>query len=292
MKPKDFLFQRFPLDGRVMVADEELTTPYHVYDGVMLCMNGTVDGKKAADLLAQEGLTPLLDTQGRALAAIWICDFVKANLGAHQELQISLFATPVARAKLPAHPFAFFGALANRPDLHMVCHGLWNDTLRVVRYNDEHLRLPARLTRSEIKKEGELWRFRFADTAGDLIAEGSILHRHGSSIAPAWRIAGQTGLKGMMTLMRAPAVNIPVVNLRRAGETHNHVCQTYTTYDRAHVRAAGPSDEVTIRHPVYAPLDFKPAVIQQFDNVGFIFLRPEPLFDDRPPVDAPTGLSK
>lgn len=30
----------------------------------------------------------------------------------------------------------------------MVCHGLWNDTLRVVRYNDEHLRLPARLTRS------------------------------------------------------------------------------------------------------------------------------------------------
>ena len=57
-------------------------------------------------------------------------------------------------------------------------------------------------------------------------------------------------------------------------------------------RAAGPGDEVTIRHPVYASLDFKPAAIQQFDNVGFIFLRPEPLFDDRLPVDAPTGLSK
>ncbi len=62
----------------------------------------------AAALLTQEGLTPLLDTQGRALAVIWICDFVKANLGAHHELQISLFATPVAGAKLPAHPFAFF----------------------------------------------------------------------------------------------------------------------------------------------------------------------------------------
>ena len=50
MKPKDFLFQRFPLDGRVMVADEELTTPYHVYDGVMLCMKYEI-----RQMLKQEG---------------------------------------------------------------------------------------------------------------------------------------------------------------------------------------------------------------------------------------------
>lgn len=147
----------------------------------------------------------------------------------------------------------------------------------MVRYNIQHLLLDARLTISEIRQEQGRWRFQFLDPQGELIAKGSILASHGSPFGPAWRIAQQTGLKGMMRLMKSPAVNIPVVNTRSQGEARNHVCQTYTTCDRAYVRASGPEDEVTIRHPVYAPLDFKPAAILQFDGVGFIFLRPEPM---------------
>mgnify|MGYP006876346025 CR=1 FL=1 len=119
-----------------------------------------------------------------------ICDFADANLGAHHELQISLFATPRSSPPLPADPFAFFRALATRPDLLMVCHGLWNNTRRVVRYNTEHLRLNARLTQSEVKFEHSRWAFDSRDVQGALIAAGAVrashvqpAARHGRSLA-------------------------------------------------------------------------------------------------------------
>ena len=273
---KSALFARFPLDHRITVASESLTSPYHVYDGTMLCLNGTVDRDVAAELLAREGLSPLVDTKGRALAAVWVCDFAKANLGAHHELQISLFAGNRDAPPLPAHPFSFFRALANRPDLKMVCHGLWNDIRRVVRYNTEHLRLDAAMTRCEVRLGRGRGAFRFLDEDGALIAEGAVGAGRGTPAGQGWRIVGQMGLGGLLRVMQTPAINIPVVNTRRR-EARNHVCQTYTTCERAHVRLVETDDVVAIRHQTYEPLHFKPAFVLQFDGVGFIFLRPKPL---------------
>ncbi|WP_273727740.1 hypothetical protein [Brucella gallinifaecis] len=170
MTHKQQLFQRFPIDGSVVVAGEESTTPYHIYNGTILSLGGTVDGKVAARFLAAENLEPVLDTDGRALAAIWICDFTEANLDAHHELQISFFATRHKEQPLRADAFSFYRALKLIPDLMMVCHGLWNNTQRVVRYNSEHLLLNARLTKSEVVFSGDYWTFRFRDAAGGLIA--------------------------------------------------------------------------------------------------------------------------
>lgn len=70
--------------------------------------------------------------------AVWMCDFTDANLGPHHELQISLFATSRPIPRLKPHPFAIFRALTMIAEARMVCHGLWNNTHRVVRYNAEH----------------------------------------------------------------------------------------------------------------------------------------------------------
>lgn len=128
VRSKHAFFKHHPLDGQIAVGDEILTTPYLIYDGFMLLHGGTVDAQVASRLLENEELMPLLDTNGRALAAIWVCDFSEANLGPHQELQISLFATFRPVPPIEADPFAIFRALMRQPDTHMVCHGLWNST--------------------------------------------------------------------------------------------------------------------------------------------------------------------
>lgn len=277
MTLKQQLFQRFPLDGTVIVAGEESTSPYHIYDGTILSLGGTVDGEVAARFLAAEQLEPVLDTDGRALAAIWICDFTEANLDAHHELQISLFATRRKVQPLRADAFSFHRALNVIPDLMMVCHGLWNNTQRVVRYNSEHLLLNARLTKSDVDFSGDSWTFEFRDAAGGLIAEGAIPATRRQPTGMAWKIAWQMGIRGLLDNLRAPFFKMAVVNTRRQGEGCNHVCATYTACEKPLIRGATGKDFIVIREPIYAELDFRVTFVQFLKDIGFIFMRPTPL---------------
>ncbi|MDH6233799.1 hypothetical protein M2281_004412 [Mesorhizobium soli] len=276
MTLKQQLFQRFPLDGSVVVAGEEVTTPYHIYDGTILSLGGTVDGEVAARFLAAEHLEPVLDTDGRALAAIWICDFTKANLDAHHELQISLFATRRKVQPLRADAFSFHRALNVIPDLMMVCHGLWNNTQRVVRYNSEHLLLNARLTESKVDFSGDNWTFEFRDAGGGLIAEGSVPATRRQPAGVVWKIAWQMGLRGLLGLLRAPFFKMPVVNTRRQGDVCNHVCTTYTACEKPLIRGAADRDLIAISEPIYAELDFRINFVQVLRDIGFIFMHPIP----------------
>ncbi|MGV2980765.1 hypothetical protein ACERNI_11220 [Camelimonas sp. ID_303_24] len=277
MTLKQQLFQRFPLDGSVIVAGEGLTTPYHIYNGTMLSLGGTVDGRVAAGFLATEHLEPVMDTDGRALAAIWVCDFTEANLGAHHELQISLFATRREVQRLPANAFSYYRALTAIPDLMMVCHGLWNNTQRVVRYNAEHLMLNAKLTQSEVELSGDRWTFQFRDAGGKMIAEGSAPSLRRQPSGASWRIARQMGLGGMLRLLRTPVFRMPVVNTRRQADDRNHFCITYTACQKPLIRESADEDRIVISHSSYSELDFKITFVQQLKDIGFIFLRPLPI---------------
>jgi len=277
MTLKQQLFQRFPLDGSVTVAGEEATTPYHIYDGTILSLGGTVDGTVAARFLAAEHLDPVLDTDGRALAAIWICDFSEANLDAHHELQISLFATRREVRPLRADAFSFHRAMKVIPDLVMVCHGLWNNTQRVVRYNSEHLLLNARITQSKVDFSGDHWTFQFDDAAGGLIAEGSVLTTRRQPAGVTWKIVWQMGFRGLLNLLRFPFFKMPVVNTRRHGDVCNHVCTTYTACEKPLIRGATDGDVIAIGDPLYAELDFRISFVLVLKDIGFIFMRPTPL---------------
>lgn len=277
MTLKQQLFQRFPLDGTVIVDGEESTTPYHIYDGTILSLGGTVDGKVATTFLAAEHLKPVLDTDGRALAAIWICDFTDANLGAHHELQISLFATRHSVQPLRANAFSFHRALKMIPDLMMVCHGLWNNTQRVVRYNSEHLLLNARLAKSKVDFSGDNWTFEFRDAGDGLIAEGWVPATRRQPARASWKIASQMGFRGLLERLRAPFFKIPVVNTRRQGDVCNHVCTTYTACEKPLIRGATDKDVLSIGEHVYAELDFTISFVQVLKDIGFIFMPPTPL---------------
>ncbi len=271
---KRALFKRYPLDGQVTVAGETLTTPYHIYNGTMLFFGGTVDGAAASDFLSREGLPPIHDESGRALAAVWVCDFTEANLGPHHELQISLFTAPHPIAPVPTHPFAVFRALLSHPETQMVCHGLWNNTQRVVRYNAEHLGLAACFASSSIGQSDGQWQFGFADEAGHMIAEGNAQAASRQSPRVLWQMLRHIGLKGMLRLIRSPFVHVPVVNTRSLFSDRTLLAHTYSRSARQTVQYFGPEGRLEIGHPVYARLDFKPDFMQQVDGVNFVYLRP------------------
>lgn len=285
MRSKHALFEKYPLDGQVTVGGEALTTPYHVYDGSMVLLGGTADKAVASGLLSnEERLAPILDANGRALMAVWICDFNEANLGPHHELQISLFATSRPIAPLKPHPFAIFRALTVIPETRMVCHRLWNSAHRVVRYNAEHLGLDARFTSSQIQQTRGRWRFRFKNADGGMIVEGDLGITVRQSPAVMWQLLRHIGVQGLMQSIRSPFIHVPVINTRSQFAKDNLVAHTYSRSDKQVLRPFDSQDRLVIGDPMYASLGFAPDFVQQLEGVRFVYLRPQ-ADDARPAPD-------
>lgn len=279
MRSDHALFERFPLDAHVQVGDEKLTSPYHVYDGTLLLVGGTADAAQATALLAPSGLVPVCDSAGRALAAVWVGDFTEASLGPHHEVQISLLAYSPMRARsvppLAAHPLALLTALLTRKDVHMVCHGLWNSTARVVRYNAEHLGLDARYASGLLTRTRQRWHFAFADVGAQPVLEGELACVARTPVGLGWALARCLGWRALWQSLRDPVVQVPVLNTLGPNATQLEVARTYTRADRQALRLAHPADRLQIQAAPYAALDFAPAFVQQMEGLRFVYLRPQ-----------------
>ncbi|MFN0045671.1 MAG: hypothetical protein ACKVOS_04315 [Sphingorhabdus sp.] len=277
MKSKASLFERFPLDGEINIAGEALSTPYHVYNGTLLFIGGTIDESAAKNLLAKEDLAPLTDSTGRAFAAFWIADFTDASLGPHHELQFSLFASSSPQHPIPAGTFAIFHALADRLDTHMVCHGLWNNTERAVQYNKEHLSLNAKLAESTITRSGGRTLFEFLSSSGELLISGRVTPGERQVPSLLWQMMRQVGLRGTVRSLLADYMEVPVVNTRAVHAEQNLVARTFTRSKKQVLARFSEEDRILIGHEIYAGVNFLPDFVQSLHDVGFVYLRPEPL---------------
>ena len=275
MRSEHTLFERFPIDAHVQVGAEKLTSPYHVYDGTLLLVGGTADAAQAAALLAPSALVPVCDSAGRALAAVWVGDFTEASLGPHHEVQISLLASARPVPALDAHPLALLKALLTRTDVHMVCHGLWNSTARVVRYNAEHLGLDARFGSGLLTRSRGHWHFAFADVGEQPVLEGELACVGRTPMALGWQMARYLGWRTLWQSLRDPVVHVPVLNTLGPNATVLEVAHTYTRADHQALRLARPADRLQIQAAPYAALDFALAFVQQMDGLRFVYLRPQ-----------------
>ncbi len=269
------LFKQYPVDSQVLIAGEHCPSPYHIYAGSMLHIGGTVTGTTARQLLANERLTPIVNQNDRVLAALWICDFTEANLGPHHELQISLFASFDPMPPVRSHPFAIYRALINDRSTRMVCHGLWNNTARVVGYNTEHLGLNARLGYSHIARGHGRWQFQVNDDSG-LVATGDLALPARAAPAQMAALMQHVGIQGLLHSLRAPYVHVPVVNTRSRFADDNWVAHTYTRSASQVIWRFTAQDQLLIHYPQAAAFDFVPDFVQQNDGVRFVYLRPAP----------------
>lgn len=270
------LFQRYPLTGTATLTTGTVPTPYHIYDGYGLFIGGTADLTAVQRLLQPETVLPLQTVDGRAVMGIWLCDFIEASLGPHHELQLSLFVTRQPAPPLAAHPLALLGAMLTRPDVQMLCHGLWNNTPTVVAYNRELLSLNARLSTSTITGDARQLRFAVADgVSGGSILRGTVATPPQVSWQATFGLLQQLGFSRALHINRQPWVTMAVVNPLGVHLAQNAVAQAMNKNVVNNVRYFKPTtDRLTFGDTPYRELAFQPQVVQYMSGFKFVYLPP------------------
>jgi hypothetical protein len=272
----DDLFLRFPITGKRRISCGEVPVPYHVYDGEALLIGGYADLGVARELLAEQALYPIATRDGRALAALWVCDFSQASLGVHQELQVSLVVSHQPLPPVAPHPLALIKLLLMEPQARLYCQGLWNNTRTSLCYNREILGLDAREAMGAYDSAGAGgWvSFRFQQPDGALIAQGDVLSPSRQSLYPMLSLAWLLKREGLQRLRQADWLEAHVVN--PAGEVipHNADAQAYLQGEMVHIDLFDPENRLIFGDIPQRALNFSPQFIEFIHGFKFVYLHP------------------
>ena len=272
------LFAEFPLTGTVALSTGPAPIPYHIYDGFGALVGGTAEAEAVRHLLQNERLHPLLNTEGRALAAVWLCTFQEASLGPHHELQVSVFVTRDPLPPVPASPYALLAAMLGLPNVEMLCHGLWNDTAPVVAYNREHLGLPAEIMSGTLAREGDTLRARWADDSGRPLIDAVLNQTGKPSMGAAWAMLRLLGPRRLSAVNRQPWIGMTVVNPVSDQWPETQRAQAFVHNTRNVIRPFDASaDSLRLSAPAYEAMDFRPGFAQHMTGFHFVYLDPQPV---------------
>ena len=278
MNPRDYrLFKQYPLNGKVVLSTGDAPTPYHIYSGYGALIGGTADLAAVQHLLQGEGVVPVQTTAGQALMGIWVCDFTDASLGPHHELQFSIFVSRTGVRDIAPKPLSLIAVMLTRPDVQMLCHGLWNNTPVVVAYNRELLSLNACLSDSTIMRDASALQFRITDHASGMrILAGKLSQPRQASWRANFALLAQLGPARMQRVMQQPWVTMQIVNPASGALARNVVAQAFTKNDANILRYFNPGmDSLAFGDTPYAQLQFKPQFVQHMDGFKFVYLNPE-----------------
>lgn len=270
------LFRQYPPGAPAMLSTGPVPTPYRVYDGTALFIGGRADLAGARELLAGELVVPVATDDGHALMAAWVCEFRDASLGPHHELQLSLFVSKRELPPVSAHPLGLLELMITRPEVGMLCHGLWNDTPPVVAYNRELLGLDARLSSSRIERHRDRLAFSVQDAAdGAPLVEGELHHVGRPSLGAGLSLVSRVGLRRLMALAREPWIRMPVLSPVAGGPCRNAVAETFTRTDRSVLRRFDVGrDRLALKAARYGALRFEPQFFQCMEGFKFVYLAP------------------
>jgi len=273
MRSQHPLFRKFPLAGSATTSEGIVPTPYHIYDGNGVFIGGSASLSAVQELLRDEYVTPVETTGNKTPMGIWVCNFTDASLGPHHELQFSFFTAEDKSVLVPSHQLSLI-SLMTRPDVRMLCHGLWNNTPRVVAYNRERLSLNARLCGSQIGNDKQTFSFDFHDSvAGGSILSGDLLKR--VSLRAAWDLVSHLGLRRTVAIARQPWIKLAILNPTGVLLSTNEVAESYTKNQKNLVRYFDEGkDRLEFGDTPYARLGFEPQFVQDMEGFRFVYLNP------------------
>ncbi len=271
------LFRQYPLNGHAMLSTGPVPTPYHVYDGHGIFIGGTANLEAVRKLLLPEHVYPAMTTTGEALMGLWIFDFADASLGAHHELQFSIFVSEANARQVAMHRLALIEAMVTRPDIRMLCHGLWNNQPQVVAYNRELLALDARLSASSIERDARSIRFSASDHAtGKPVLAGHVARIRHASWQANLALMGRLGMRRLRELAMQPWIRMPVVNPVGALLEENAIAQSFTRAEASALRYFDPQrDRLLFGDSRYSHLQFQPQFVQLMEGFKFVYLMPQ-----------------
>ena len=268
------LFKLYPLSGRIKTSRGMLPSPYHVYNGKVSFIGGTVSYDSVKNLLANEKVHPLKTDKGRSFMGIWICDFTDASLSPHTELQFSFFVSRQKLDTVKSHEFALLHQLSTNPSIRMLVHGLWNNTETSIAYNNEVLALGAHASRGGADFGKKKVDFLYNDfSQGSVIATGTLSRDKSTSLSVSTELLPLFGLGGVMRLSSREIIHTQVMNRVSRVLPMNATSQTYTSADKIILQRFNPDvDKLTIAQTPYNNLDFKPYFIEHMLGFKFVFL--------------------
>lgn len=278
MHPRDHqLFREYPLNGTATISTGDVPTPYHVYDGYGLFIGGASNVEAARRLLKDETITPIQTSDGKVVMGIWVCNFSDASLGPHHELQFSFFVAEREAKPIVFHPLNTLVLMLTRPDVRMLCYGLWNNTPTVVAYNRELLSLNACPTESRIEREARKVSFQFRDQMTNrLIVSGEINNPHQASLSATLSLMRKIGLRRTLALAQQPWIRLQVLNPLGVGLNRNATAETFTKNNINAVRYFNQStDKLELGEKAYEALQFTPYCVQYMDGFKFVYLHPQ-----------------
>jgi hypothetical protein len=269
------LFKQYPLEGQAPTSIGIAQTPYQIYDGYGTIIGGTADLDAVRALLKGEGLIPLRTRSGAALMAVWVCKFTDASLGPHHELQFSIFGSVVEHEPVEDNPLTILKLLLTRPDVMMMCHGLWNNSPEVVVYNREVLDLNAKESVSEITLDQNEMSFAVSDKrSGGLILKGEIHNPQRAAFTANFGMLALVGFGPLQAAANLPWLPLHIVN-PVAVSGRNSVAESFTKNDKNIIRYFGGDDVLIFGDTPYRGLGFKPQFVQFMDGFKFVYLNPK-----------------
>ena len=123
----------------------------------------------------------------------------------------------------------------------MLCHGLWNNTEKVVAYNSELLGLSARLNQGQIERKHGTKSFTFHNEAGELIVEGQVREASYTPMGVGWQFSRLLGFRQTIRAFTQPYIGTQVVNRISDVGPHNADAPAYLAADTPVVQFFDPN---------------------------------------------------
>lgn len=270
------IFKQFPITGERQISVGNVPIPYQVYDGHGTLLVGTANLAIVTRLLQGQKLFPMSNQDGKGLVGIWLCDFSDASLGPHNELQVSIFAAHKKLTPIQNKPLTPLHALSEQPDTRLFCHGLWNNSERVVAFNRELLGLDAQLNRGEIKRGNGRKAFKFYTADDQLICEADLLEQNRTSMRTNWDMLREFGMGRSARLASGAFFPAFVVNPISAAIPVNTDALAIIASDTPVVQYFDPQqDQFSFALEPYTDLHFSPLFMQHFSPFRFNYCMPE-----------------
>jgi len=173
------------------------------------------------------------------------------------------------------NPFALLDLLLNNPDVRLLCHGLWNNTEKVVAYNREVLYLNAQHCVSEIKRDTTQGTktFTYIDPAlGQRIFSGTVRELPRSAPDVMLPMLRLMGLSQFMKAASVKQVGSQVVNPIGL-LPHNAEAQAYFAGDSIVLQRFDPkTDSLDFGDTPYRALKFEPQFMEHITGFKFVYL--------------------
>jgi hypothetical protein len=274
------IFDDHPVEGSRTGAYGKVTLPYRIFDGFGALIGGTIDPISARQLLRDELLYPVLSTDRRALAALWIANFTDSSCGPHAEFQFSLFVADKPRSDVPYHPFGLIKIMFEQPEIQMLVHGVWNNADRAIVYSRDILGLRAESTTAAINVSAGAFKFSFSyrDSLEQHVplCNGKLKEHRSTPLAAGWEFSKlMGGFSKAMDLQKRSYLRFMAVNPRTDVLPKHVPVALAMANDKTVLREWDAKyDELSLQHPNYVTSDFQPDFVQRFDGARFVYPTP------------------